>query len=162
MINERQLHEVINKYQLSLTREKKNHILKYSEVTEINLILDYLINELKIDRKNIEKCPSILYLKIELKNLLGKKIIDRKYSSKIISFKNKEALYLEAKENKYMDEEKARLEFQEKKKELYSLPEVSEYFKLERKINEMIEKDLNEIKASISNKLLETKSINSI
>ena len=61
-----------------------------------------------------------------------------------------------------MDEEKARLEFQEKKKELYSLPEVSEYFKLERKINEMIEKDLNEIKASISNKLLETKSINSI
>ena len=37
MINERQLHEVINKYQLSLTREKKNHILKYSEVTEINL-----------------------------------------------------------------------------------------------------------------------------
>ena len=60
MINERQLHEVINKYQLSLTREKKNHILKYSEVTEINLILDYLINELKIDRKNIEKCPSIL------------------------------------------------------------------------------------------------------
>lgn len=113
---------------------------------------------------NIEQIYLNELLKEEdFKRLLDlKKIIDRKYSSKIISFKNKEALYLEAKENKYMDEEKARLEFQEKKKELYSLPEVSEYFKLERKINEMIEKDLNEIKASISNKLLETKSINSI
>ncbi len=113
---------------------------------------------------NIEQIYLNELLKEEnFKRLLDlKKIIDSKYSSKIISFKNKEALYLEAKENKYMDEEKARLEFQEKKKELYSLPEVSEYFKLERKINEMIEKDLNEIKASISNKLLETKSINSI
>lgn len=99
----------------------------------------------------------------DFKRLLElKKIIDKKYALKIIAFKNKEALYLEAKDNKYIDERKARLEFQEKKKELYSLPEVVEYFSLERKINEMIEKDLNEIKASISNKLLETKSINSI
>ena len=60
MINEKQLQQLINKYQLSLTRERKKQILKYADPIEIERVLDYLINELKIDKKNIEKCPSIL------------------------------------------------------------------------------------------------------
>lgn len=96
----------------------------------------------------------------ELKRLLElKDIINKKYVLKIVSFKNKEALYLEAKENKYLDYNKAKEEFIKIKKELYSIPEVKEYFLLERKINEMIESDLNEIKSSISNKFIKNNSI---
>ena len=65
MINERQLQQIINKYQLNLTRERKKQILKNSDPIEIENILNYLINELKIDKKNIEKCPSILYQRLK-------------------------------------------------------------------------------------------------
>ena len=96
----------------------------------------------------------------EFKRLIElKKIIDKKYGMKIVAFKNKEALYLEAKENKYMDLDKARKEFQRVKVELYSYQEVKEYFELERKIQEMIASDMNELKKSISNKFLEHESI---
>lgn len=107
---------------------------------------DIYINELK-------KEPIFQRL-IELK-----KIIDKKYGMKIVAFKNKEALYLEAKENKYMDLDKARREFQRVKAELYSYEEVKEYFLVEQKVNKMIEKDMNELKSSISNKFLENESI---
>ena len=61
MINERDLQLIINKYNLHLTREKKVLILNNSTLEEVDKILNYLINELKIDARNIEKCPSILY-----------------------------------------------------------------------------------------------------
>ena len=61
MINDKQLQQIINKYQLSLTRERKRQLINNGDPAEIDAILNYLINELNIDKKNIEKCPSILY-----------------------------------------------------------------------------------------------------
>ena len=88
-----------------------------------------------------------------------KKEIDKKYASLIIKFKNKEALYLEAKErpNVY-NLEKAQLEYVEAKKELYSKAEVVRYFELEREIQNMLNDDLNEIKENISNKFIKDKN----
>ena len=60
MINDKQLQQIINKYQLSLTRERKRQLINNGDPAEIDAILNYLINELNIDKKNIEKCPSIL------------------------------------------------------------------------------------------------------
>ena len=40
---------------------KNNNILSKGEYEGIDKTLDYLINELKVNKKNIEKCPSILY-----------------------------------------------------------------------------------------------------
>ena len=63
---------MIEKYTLKLLLEeynidsaklihKNNNILTYGEYQKIKATLDYLINDLKVDTKNIEKCPSILY-----------------------------------------------------------------------------------------------------
>ena len=60
MISEKELQQIINKYNLHLTREKKNLILNKSTPEEVEKILNYLVNELNIDVRNIEKCPSIL------------------------------------------------------------------------------------------------------
>ena len=90
----------------------------------------------------------------EFKRLLElKKLIDNNYASLIIKFKNKEAMYLEAKEypNQY-DLNRIQKEFSEAKTLLYSKPEVKEYFMLERKINENLTSDINDLKESISNK----------
>jgi hypothetical protein len=90
----------------------------------------------------------------DFKRLLElKRIIDKKYSNLIISLKTKEAIYLDSidKPNHY-DIDKVKKEFMEAKTNLYSKEEVKEYFSLERKINNMLEMDLNDIKESISNK----------
>ena len=95
---------------------------------------------------------------IEFINL--KKEIDKKYAMLIVKFKNKEALYLEAKEKPYAyNLEKAQNEFIEAKKELYSKEEIIKYFNLERKIQSLINDDINEIKESISNKFTKDKNI---
>lgn len=89
-----------------------------------------------------------------------KKEIDNKYSILIIKFKNKEALYLEAKEKPYAyNLERAQNEFIEVKKELYSKEEIIKYFNLERKIQSLINEDINEIKENISNKFTKEKNI---
>lgn len=44
---------------------KNNNILEYGEYNKIDYTLNYLINELGINPKNIEKCPSILYRNVE-------------------------------------------------------------------------------------------------
>lgn len=82
-----------------------------------------------------------------------KSIIDKMYSLLIISFKTKEAEYIEAKERpEIYDLDSKKKEFMEAKTKLYSKEEVKEYFKLEAKINEILENDMNELKESISNK----------
>ena len=77
-----------------------------------------------------------------------KKIIDDKYKKEIIAFKTAESKYLEASNygKYYPNLEELRRDFSNKKKELYSKEEVREYFDLERKINESINNDINELK----------------
>ncbi len=98
----------------------------------------------------------------EFRELLAlKKKIDSEYGNLIVSMKTKEAKYLEMKEyEKYRsDVNKYKLEFMEAKRLLYSKEEVKRYFELERKIQNMINEDINELKESISNKFTLTKNI---
>lgn len=92
----------------------------------------------------------------EAKRLLElKKIIDTKYASLIINLKTKESLYNESLEygDYYKDKQKIKNDFIEAKAKLYSKEEVKQYFDLERKLNKMINDDLNALKESISNKI---------
>ena len=63
MIEEYNLKLLCDKYGVSSESivNKNNNILSKGEYEGIDKTLDYLINELKVNKKNIEKCPSILY-----------------------------------------------------------------------------------------------------
>ena len=63
MIEEYSLKLLCDKYGVSKENivNKNNNILSKGEYEDIDKTLDYLINELKVSRVNIEKCPSILY-----------------------------------------------------------------------------------------------------
>ena len=63
MIEEYSLKLLCDKYGVSKENivNKNNNVLTYGEYEDIDKTLDYLINELKVNKKNIEKCPSILY-----------------------------------------------------------------------------------------------------
>ena len=63
MIEEYNLKQLCDKYDISSNSivNKNNNILSKGEYEGIDKTLDYLINELKVSKKNIEKCPSILY-----------------------------------------------------------------------------------------------------
>ena len=63
MIEEYSLKLLCDKYGISKENivNKNNNILSKGEYEDIDKTLDYLINELKVSRANIEKCPSILY-----------------------------------------------------------------------------------------------------
>ena len=63
MIEEYSLKLLCDKYGVSKENivNKNNNILSKGEYEAIDKTLDYLINELKVSRANIEKCPSILY-----------------------------------------------------------------------------------------------------
>ena len=63
MIEKYTLKSLLDEYSIDSNKliNKNNNILTYGEYQEIKATLDYLINELKVDTKNIEKCPSILY-----------------------------------------------------------------------------------------------------
>ena len=63
MIEEYSLKLLCNKYGVSKENivNKNNNVLTYGEYEDIDKTLDYLINELKVSKANIEKCPSILY-----------------------------------------------------------------------------------------------------
>ena len=96
-----------------------------------------------------------LFEKEEFKRLIElKKIIDTNYKKEIISFKTNESIYNEALEHNYGNNiEELRKNYINSKANLYSKKEVKEYFELERKLNEYLEKDFDDIKGSISNKL---------
>ena len=63
MIGEYTLKLLCDKYKLSSAKlvTKNNNILSSGEYKEIDDTLNYLINDLNINVRNIEKCPSILY-----------------------------------------------------------------------------------------------------
>ena len=63
MIEEYSLKLLCDKYGVSKENivNKNNNILSKGEYENIDKTLDYLINELKVSKTNIEKCPSILY-----------------------------------------------------------------------------------------------------
>ncbi len=91
---------------------------------------------------------------IELKN-----IIKNKYSLLIVGFKTNEANYEDAKRYKeHMDDfNLLRNKLVESKRKLYEKEEVKEYFELERKIQKMINDDIDELKNSISTQFMENK-----
>ena len=63
MIGEYTLNNLGKKYGIDFNHllERNNQILTHGEYDEIDEVLNYLINILKISVKNIEKCPSVLY-----------------------------------------------------------------------------------------------------
>ena len=67
MIGEYTLKILCDKYNILSENviNKNNNILTYGEYLEIDKTLNYLINELKVSKKNIEKCPSILYRNVD-------------------------------------------------------------------------------------------------
>ena len=67
MIEEYSLKLLCDKYGVSKENivNKNNNILSKGEYEDIDKTLDYLINELKVSRANIEKCPSILYRNVD-------------------------------------------------------------------------------------------------
>ena len=67
MIEEYSLKLLCDKYGVSKENivNKNSNILSKGEYEDIDKTLDYLINELKVSRENIEKCPSILYRNVD-------------------------------------------------------------------------------------------------
>ena len=67
MIGEYTLKILCDKYNISSENviNKNNNILTCGEYLDIDKTLNYLINELKVSKKNIEKCPSILYRNVD-------------------------------------------------------------------------------------------------
>lgn len=89
------------------------------------------------------------------------KLIKVELAKLIVSFKNAEALYLEAKEyGKYHPDLKKYTEnFVNAKTKLFSHPLMIEYKELEFKLQNILNNDMNDLKKSISNKLEITKNI---
>ncbi len=86
-----------------------------------------------------------------------KDMIHKEYAPLIISFKMKEAEYIEAKERpEIFDLNQKQKEFSMAKANLYSKEYVKEYFMLEEKIYKNINRDLDELKNLISNKFLKS------
>ena len=65
MIEKYKLEELLKKYNINIDVALNEQLLSYGEYQEIDDTLDYLINELHIDRKNIEKCPSVMYYSVD-------------------------------------------------------------------------------------------------
>ena len=67
MVNREQFEEICNKYGLDSKKLIKNNenVLEKADYNSICYVLDFLRDTLKVIPNNIEKCPSILYLKIE-------------------------------------------------------------------------------------------------
>ena len=66
MIGEITLEALCNQYGIDSSKVIRNNqnVLDLGEYLEIKKVLDYLVKELEISAKNIEKCPSILYLNV--------------------------------------------------------------------------------------------------
>ena len=67
MIEKSKLKEICNTYKIDSDKLVSNNenILEYGEYYNICYVLDFLRDELNIEPKNIEKCPSILYRNVE-------------------------------------------------------------------------------------------------
>ncbi len=109
-----------------------------------------------------EKYADTLIKSEEFQRMLQmKEQIKKTLSGKIMAFKTAEAKYLEAKEyGKYHpDLMKYQKEFVEKKKSLYEEPLIQEYKALERSIQVKLDRDMDDLKQSISNKFNVSKSL---
>ena len=67
MIGQYTLMMLCEKYGISFDKlvNKNNNILTYGEYKDIDSTLNYLVNILKISSNNIDKCPSILYRRVD-------------------------------------------------------------------------------------------------
>ena len=67
MIKETRLKEICDIYKIDYDKlvDNNENILKYGEYDNICYALDFLRDEVNIEPRNIEKCPSILYYNIE-------------------------------------------------------------------------------------------------
>ena len=68
MISEEKLKEILNNYKIDYEKliKKNINVLDYGNYEDICEKLDYLRDEINIEPKNIEKCPSILYYNSEV------------------------------------------------------------------------------------------------
>ena len=67
MIEAYELESLLKKYRIDASKvlSKNDTILDHGEYQDIDRTLDYLINELGISSRNIEKCPSIMYYAVD-------------------------------------------------------------------------------------------------
>ena len=67
MISEARLKEICDIYKIDYDKlvDTNENILKYGEYDNICYALDFLRDEVNIEPRNIEKCPSILYRNVE-------------------------------------------------------------------------------------------------
>ena len=63
MIEAYTLESLLKKYGIDATKviNKNNNILEYGKYQDIDRTLNYLVKELHISARNIEKCPSVMY-----------------------------------------------------------------------------------------------------
>jgi hypothetical protein len=68
MIENYTLKKLVESYGLNYENmiEKNDNILEYGEFRQIDKVLYYLIKVMKIQPKNIEKAPSVLYRNVEV------------------------------------------------------------------------------------------------
>ena len=66
MINANELKLLLEKYKIDYQKVigKNPNVITKSFYESVKYVLEYLVDELKIESKNIEKCPSILYLNV--------------------------------------------------------------------------------------------------
>ena len=66
MIEAYTLESLLKKYGIDATKviNKNHNILEYGEYQDIDRTLNYLVKELHISARNIEKCPSIMYMAV--------------------------------------------------------------------------------------------------
>ena len=66
MIEAYTLESLLKKYGIDATKviNKNNNILEYGEYQDIDKTLNYLVKELHISARNIEKCPSIMFMAV--------------------------------------------------------------------------------------------------
>ena len=64
MIEQTDLMKLLESYKIDYKKVMTDKVLDKGEYFGIKHVLEYLVNELKINPKNIEKCPSILYLNV--------------------------------------------------------------------------------------------------
>ena len=67
MITEEELKQICEKYDIDYKKliTKNSNVLTYAHKDDIYNVLNFLKTEVNIESKNIEKCPSILYLGID-------------------------------------------------------------------------------------------------
>ena len=65
MIEKNELESLLKEYGLNISISSNDKLLALGKYEKINDTLNYLINDLKINKKNIEKCPSIILVKYQ-------------------------------------------------------------------------------------------------